>query len=81
MIIELTKSRRLSSDGRQFTLDKLRIVKEQEIWTPYMFFNSLRQAAKVIPQQLLKESTAVGVKEILLVLRQTERKLLQALGE
>lgn len=81
MIINLVEGRRLSSDKHQFTLEKRRMVKGEEIWTPYAYYGTLKHAVKGIPQQLLKESDAKGLTEVLLVLRQTERKLLQALGE
>ena len=81
MKIMFTEDRRLSSDSHQFTLDKRRVVKGVDIWTPYAYYGSLRQALRCIPQQLLKESDAEGVMEILRVLRRTEKRLLEAMGE
>ena len=87
MIIQLTENRRISSDSHQFTLEKLRKLKNRETgeqedkWVAYAYYGSLKAALKSVPTQLLKESSAIGITEVLRVLRQTERKLLQAMGE
>ena len=87
MIIQLTEDRRISSDSHQFTLEKLRKVKSKETgeledkWTAYSYYGTLKAALKSVPTQPLKESDANGLTEVLRTLRQTEHKLLQALGE
>ena len=81
MIIQLTGDRRLSSDSHQYTLDKRRVVKGEVVWRSYKFYGSLGAAVKAVPEQLLKESSAEGLHEVLLFLRTLERKLLCMLGE
>lgn len=81
MIIQLTEDRRLSSDIHQFTLERLRKFKDEYKWVAYKYYGSLRQAIQSVPTQMLKESNANGLTEVLRTLRQTENKLLQRLGE
>lgn len=81
MIIQLTEDRRLSSDVHQFTLEKLRKFKDEHKWVAYKYYGSLRQAIRSVPTQLLKESDANGLTEVMRTLRQTELKLLERLGE
>ena len=87
MIINLTENRRISSDSHQFTLEKLRQLKNRETgeiedkWVAYSYYGTLKAALKRVPTQLLKESSANGITEVLRVLRTTERKLLEAMGE
>ncbi len=81
MIIKLTEDRRLSSDSHQYSLDKRRTVKGEEVWLAYKFYGSLGAAVRAVPEQLLKESSAQGLHEVLLFLRTLERKLLVMLGE
>lgn len=81
MIIQLTDDRRISSDVHQFTLEKLRKFKDEYKWVAYKYYGSLRQAIQSVPTQLLKESDANGLTEVMRTLRQTEIKLLERLGE
>lgn len=81
MIIQLTDDRRISSDVHQFTLEKLRKFKDEYKWVAYKYYGSLRQAIQSVPTQLLKESDANGLTEVMRTLRQTEVKLLERLGE
>lgn len=81
MIIQLTENRRISSDPHQFTLEKLRKVKDGHKWVAYKYYGSLSAAIQSVPTQLLKESDANGLTEVLRMLRQSEIRLLKMLGE
>lgn len=81
MIINLTDDRRLSSDAHQYQLEKKRTVKGEPVWVAYKYYGSLRKALKSVPEQLLRESAANGITEVLRQLRTIERRLLEVVGE
>lgn len=81
MIIRLTDDRRLSSDAHQYQLEKKRTVKGEVRWVAYKYYGTLRSALQSVPEQLLRESTANGITEVLRQLRTIERRLLEVVGE
>ena len=60
MVIQLTADRKITSDNYQYELRKLTKVKGADVWVGYLFFTSLKQCLRAIPEQLLKESSANG---------------------
>lgn len=81
MRLQLTENRVITSDIHGYQLCKQATVKGELILRPYRYYGTLSAAVKSIPEQMLKESDANGLTEVLQVLRATEHKLLENLGE
>lgn len=80
MKLQLTKDRQLTSDTYGYQLRKKVTIKGEEQWQSYLYFGNMASAIKQVPEQILRESDAEGITEILRFLRSTETKLLNSLG-
>ena len=83
MKLQLTETHRLVSDKHCYKLQKQTISKKtgKATWKAYRYYGSLASVFKNVPEQLLRESDANGLPEILKTLRATEHQLLTHLGE
>ena len=78
MEIQLSETRKVTSDQHGFQVRRLHISKGVSTWVAYMFFGSLKAALKAIPDAMLKESNAKGWKECKQVLDTTREEILEA---
>ena len=71
MELKLSKDRLIRSDKRQYMICKPVTLDGKKVWQPYMYFSTLENALKVVPEQMLKESDAKGWDECKAVLTRT----------
>lgn len=60
----------ISADGRQYTLERKRVIQSgdnagDEVFTPIGYFSSLNGAVQAIAKLKISESTATTLKELL----------------
>ena len=65
MILQLSETRRITSDENAFKLQKkIKRDKRGREWKSYRWYHSIGQALSGVSQQLLRESEANGMQEI-----------------
>jgi len=86
MFIQLNEDRAISSDRYQYILNKFVHTKHNSgemssKWEPYLYFATLEGAFKAVPEQLLKESDAIGWAECQRLLSDTRDRITEVFGE
>ena len=81
MEIQLDKTHKIVSDDNQYILKRLYLVKGKPVWKNFSYFVSINNLFKSIPEQLLRESNAMGWTECKAVLESTRISIQQALEQ
>ena len=81
MIINLTGDRRIITDTYGYNLQKLGINKGDPVWTSYKYYMTLQGLCKGVSEQLLRETDAIGLPEIITALKGLEKVIGQAVEE